>query len=146
MQTIRCAAFTKTALRYLVPILSVGLSIPAAQAADTQTAPQHVLSLNEVRQDVAKQSATRQANEIAIDDFFALPRVKKTLAASGVDAEHIRRSVALLDDKEQAAMAARAYSATQDIAGGDLTEGQVTLVILAAIGFAFLTVLVLAFK
>lgn len=129
----------RTAARYLVPILAFTLSIPA-QAAD------HVLSLDQVRQDLAKQNSARQTNEAAINDFFSQPRVQKTLAASGVSADHIRRSAALLDDKEQAAFAARAVAANERIVGGDLTEAQVTLVILAAIGFAFLTVLVLAFK
>ena len=95
---------------------------------------------------MARQSATRQANETAIADFFALPKVQKTLAASGMDAERIRQSASLLDDKEQSQLAARAFTAREQISGGDLTEAQVSLVILAAIGFAFLTVLVLAFK
>jgi hypothetical protein len=115
--------------------------LPAAQAE-----PEHVLSLDDVRQDVAKQNATRQANETAIDSFFALPKVRKTLAASGVNAERIRQSASLLNDKEQSELAARAFSASEQIAGGDLTEAQVTLVILAAVGFAFMTILILAFK
>lgn len=132
---------TQTARFAQAALLAFAIAIPTLQAE-----PAHVLPLDEVRKDVAKQSATRQANETAIDDFFALPRVQKTLAVSGVSAEHIRRSAALLDDKEQAAFAARAASARDQIAGGDLTEAQVTLVILGAIGFAFMTVLILAFK
>jgi hypothetical protein len=145
---IQTAIYTRTrrAAKYLVPVLSIALSTPMARAEDTKAVADHVLSLDQVRQDVAKQSNARQANEAAIDDFFALPRVQKTLAASGVSAEHIRRSAALLDDKEQAAFAARAASAHEQLAGGDLTEAQVTLVILGAIGFAFMTVLILAFK
>jgi hypothetical protein len=95
---------------------------------------------------VAKQSAARQANEAAIDEFLANPKVQKTLAISGVSADHVRHSAALLDDKEQAAFAARAATANEQIAGGDLTESQVTLVILGAILFVFMSVLILAFK
>lgn len=131
----------RKAARYLVPVLTLALSIPSAQAADD-----HVLSLDQVRQDLAKHSSARQANEAAINDFFSLPRVQKTLTVSGVNADHIRRSAALLDDKEQAAFAARATSASEQIVGGDLTEAQTTLVILGAIGFAFLAVLIIAFK
>lgn len=138
MQTIRCAV--------LIPLLTFAVSISAVQAADTKAAPQHVLSIDQVRQDLAKQSASRQANEAAIDDFFANPKVQKTLSVSGMSAEHVRRAAALLDDKEQASFAARTLSARDQIAGGDLTEAQVTLVILGAIGFAFMTVLILAFK
>jgi hypothetical protein len=132
------------ARRYLPPILALALAIPSAQAGDTT--PQHVLSLDQIRQDLVKQSAARESNEAAIAEFFALPRVQKTLTASGINPDRIRRSVSLLDDKEQAELAARASTATNQIVGGDLTEAQVTLVILAAVGFAYLTVLILAFK
>lgn len=138
-QLDRCA-LAKT-LRCFAPIVTLMFLIPAAQAE-----PKHVLSLDEVRQDVIRQNAARQANETAIDEFFSLPKVQKTLAASGMNAERIRQSASLLDDREQAELAARAFSASEQIAGGDLTEAQVTLVILAAVGFAYLTVLILAFK
>lgn len=140
MTQIHRCSFAK-ALRCFAPIATLIFLIPAAQAE-----PKHVLSLDEVRQDVVRQSDVRQANETAIEEFFALPKVQKTLAASGMNAERIRQSASLLDDKEKAELAARASSAREQIAGGDLTEAQVTLVILAAIGFAFLTVLILAFK
>jgi len=134
MKTARC-------LRLVLPLFAFAFTLPSTQAA-----PDHVLSLDQVRQDVAKQSATRQANEAAIDEFLANPKVQKTLAVSGVSADHVRQSAALLDDKEQAAFAARAATASEQIAGGDLTEAQVSLVILGAILFAFMAVLILAFK
>ena len=131
MTQIHRRALAKT-LRCLAPIATMIFLLPAAQAG-----PKHVLSLDEVRQDVARQSATRQANETAIADFFSLPKVQKTLAASGMNAERIRQSASLLDDNEQAELAARASTASEQIAGGDLTEAQVTLVILAAVPTPF---------
>ena len=109
-------------------------------------ADDHVLPLSELHDAISQASATREANRAAIDHFFSEPRVETTLKNAGIDVRQVQRQAALLSDEEQARLAAKVRDANRQIAGGELKDSQVTLIIMAIALFAFLAVLVLAFK
>lgn len=133
------------ALRQAITAVLIALVLPAAVAADTRNTA-HVLPIGELRADVARANAEHQANRAAIDRFFSSDRVVSTLQASGMAPDRIRASVSLLNERELADLAARVNSAEAQIVGGELTNAQVTLVILAITVFAYMALLILAFK
>jgi hypothetical protein len=126
--------------------LLVALTLAALLGGPVARADEHVLSLSDLHRDLSQSAAARQANSDAIDHFLASPRVQKTLKAVGTDSDQLRRAASLLDDREKEELAARARAAEADVVGGELSDAQTTLIILAVVGFAFLSVLVLAFK
>ena len=128
-------------VQQITAVIAAALLMPCAVRADD-----HVLPLSELHGAVAQASADRQANRAAIDHFFSEPRVESTLRNVGLNVNQLRQSAALLSDEEQAQLASRVRSAQQEIAGGELKDSQITLIILAVAAFAFLAVLVLAFK
>jgi hypothetical protein len=88
----------------------------------------------------------RDSNRTAIDRFFALPKVQSVLKDAGFNADQVRRATAVMSDDEQARLSARIHAAESDIAGGELKDSQITLIILAITFFAFCAILILAFK
>jgi hypothetical protein len=72
--------------------------------------------------------------------------VENTLKNAGIDPRQVQRQATLLSDEDQARLAAKVRSTEQQIAGGELKDSQVSLIILAVTLFAFTAVLVLAFK
>lgn len=118
----------------------------AVLCASAVRADDHVVPLSDLHNAIAQSSTQRDANRAAIDHFFSQPRVRATLKDAGIDAAQVQRQALLLSDEEQSQLAARARAADAQISGGELKDSQVTLIILSVTLFAFLAVLVLAFK
>lgn len=130
-----------SALKCFLGFVGVVLfSTSAARAAD------HVLTLPELRADISRASAARDADRVTINRFFSQPRVEATLQKAGINVSELRLTTSSLSDQEQAQLAARVRNAQSDLAAGELKDSQVTLIIMAVALFAFLAVLVLAFK
>lgn len=124
----------------------VSVTITAGLVTTPVAAQEHVLSLSELHGAISQAAADRHANRAAIDHFFSGAQVRAALKTAGMDANHVRQAATLLDDREQAELAAKARAVESDIAGGELSDAQISLIILAVAGFCYMTVLVLAFK
>lgn len=133
-KTLRFPQFVAAALTILL------LPVSVVRADD------HVLSLSEIRGEISQQADQRRANAEAITRFFSLPQVEDTLKTAGVDVGRLQASVSLLSDEERADLASRTLAVEDDITGGELTQAQQTLVILAIAGWAFIAILVIAFN
>lgn len=115
-------------------------------AAMPALADKHVLTIEQLRTDLTQAASTRLAQQATLDGFFSLPRVQTTLRNAGVDVEQIRTATYLMGDEEKSKLAARVSAAQSAIVGGELSNSQVTLIILAIAGFCYLAVLILAFQ
>jgi hypothetical protein len=126
--------------------LTLCLAMLNLAAMSTAAADNHVMSTADVQDALRRAGATRQGNQADLDHFLAQQKVKDTLRNAGISTESVREKASLLSDDELSILAAKARSAERDVAGGELKDSQVSLIILAVAAFAFLTVLVLAFK
>jgi hypothetical protein len=134
--------FARSTARHYLALITALLTL----GTSTLTAQDHVLPLSELHRQVANTTASQQADQAAIQSFFAGQRVRDTLRKAGMDSEGMARSAALLDTGEQAELASRIRAANDQMAGGELKDSQVTLIIMCVAAFAILTVFILAFK
>jgi hypothetical protein len=132
--------------RSIVRIYRKGLAALVLSTMSTAAADNHVMCTADVQSALRRAGATRQGNQADLDHFLAQQKVRDTLKNAGISTESVREKASLLSDDELSTLAAKARSAERDVAGGQLKDAQVTLIILAVAGFAFLAVLVLAFK
>jgi hypothetical protein len=109
-------------------------------------AQEHIVSPTDLRNDLRQATAARQTNLADVNHFFASDRVQQVLKTSRMDGEKIQKAIPFLSDQELSNLAAKTRGAEKDLAAGELTNAQISLIILAVAAYAFLTVLVLAFK
>ena len=94
-------------------------------------AEEHVVPPEELGQIVSSASSVRQANSVKVDRLFASEQVRQSLASMRIDAEKVRAAASLLTDEELAELAARADRLDRDVAGGALTNQQLTYIVIA---------------
>ncbi len=93
-------------------------------------AQQHVVSLNELKEDSAKPAQVRHSNEQAIRGLLGSAAGQKALQAAGVDYQKVDKAVAQLSDEEAARLATRARQAQKDFAAGTLSDRDLLWIIL----------------
>jgi hypothetical protein len=106
-------------------------------------AQSHVVSPNELHQQVVTTSRVRQENVEQIDRFFSSPLAQKALRDHRIDAKQVKTAVSQLSDEELARVAARTEKAQRDFAAGAITDH---LLILIVIVIAVVLIAVLAAK
>ena len=133
-------ALDRTTVRTLVALIATTLTIGTSTAA----AENHVLPLQELRQELAQVNAGQRANQNDIQRFFSEPRVRDTLKSVGIDSLSVARSATLLSPEEQATLASRVRTMEQQIIGGQMNDGQVTLLILCGTAVVLTAIITLA--
>jgi hypothetical protein len=93
-------------------------------------AQQHVVSLNELKEDSAKPAQVRHSNEQAIRDLLGSAAGQKALQSAGVDYQKVDKAVGQLSDEEAARLATRARQAQKDFAAGTLSDRDLLWIIL----------------
>jgi hypothetical protein len=93
-------------------------------------AQQHVVSLNELKEDSAKPAQVRHSNEQAIRGLLGSAAGQKALQAAGVDYQKVDKAVGQLSDEEAARLATRARQAQKDFAAGTLSDRDLLWIIL----------------
>jgi hypothetical protein len=106
-------------------------------------AQSHVVSPNELHQQVVTSSRIRQQNVEQIDRFFSSPLAQRALRDHRIDAKQVKTAVSQLSDEELARVAARTEKAQTDFAAGAITDH---LLILIVIVIAVVLIAVLAAK
>lgn len=91
----------------------------------------HVVSINELRGDVAQSAATRKANEAAVRKFLSSDRAQQALKSAHLDVRRVDKAVAQLNDDELARLAAKAEKAEADFAAGNLSDRDLLLILVA---------------
>jgi len=125
-----------------VAMIAVVLTLSSSQAAEVK----HVVGITEYHAAIVDSRVARGANEAVIERFFSEPKVNAVLASSGFSSERLIAHVMTLSDADLARLAGKIRPVEADVRAGELKDAQVTLIIMAVAAFAFLSVLVLAFK
>lgn len=102
------------------------LHTPSLQAAQA-----HVVSPAGLQQATVSVARTRQQNITKVEKFFSSERAEKTLKSAHLDPIQIKKAVPSLSDQELARLASRADKAQKDFAAGDLTNQQITYILIA---------------
>jgi hypothetical protein len=109
-------------------------------------AQEHIVSPTDLRNDLRQATTAREENLADVNHFFASDRVQQVLKTSRMDGERVQKAIPFLSDQELSTLATKTRGAEKDLAAGELSNAQISLIILAVAAYAFLTVLVLAFK
>jgi hypothetical protein len=98
---------------------------PSVIAAD------HVVSTSDLQQEILKVSESRQTNLAKVQEFFSSSSAQKALRNSKIDIGKIKSAIPLLTNDELARLAAQTEKIQKDVAGGSLTNQQITYIIIA---------------
>ncbi len=123
----------------LATSLAALLALFAALPSQAQT---HVVTRNEMREQLRAASAERQANLSRIDRALSTDAAAQALAAARVDPAQVRHAVSTLSDEELARLAARIDPANFTGSGINLSNQQVTIIIVGIILIVLVAVLV----
>jgi hypothetical protein len=111
----------------------VATSFIALGAPTVASAQDHVVSPKELQKDVAKQSKTRQENEVRLARILATPEAREALQKAGVDYKTVQKGVRTLSDAELAQLAARAEKGQSDFAAGAISLREWIIILVAII-------------
>lgn len=131
-------------VRLLATILiAYGVLCPDRSLAQER---QHVVSLEQLSSDVARPSATRQANEAAVRQLFSSDQAQQALKSANIDYAKVDKAIGQLSDEDLVKMAERSREAQQNFAAGragSLTDRDLLIIIVIAL---LVLVLVLALR
>lgn len=91
---------------------------------------QHVVSLDELKQDVARPAEVRQANEAAVKNLLSSENGQKALKSASLDLQKVDKAVSQLSDADLAKLAERSREAQKDFAAGHLSDRDLLWIIL----------------
>jgi len=98
-------------------LLLTGLTIGVSQSVLGQE-KEHAVSTQDLRKDVQKASADRQANDAAIRELLSTEQGQKALKSTGADFTKVNQAVSQLSDEDAARLAAHSRAVQKDIAAG----------------------------
>ena len=121
-------------------VLALGLAAaPSRVAAQDKD---HVVSLDELKSDAAKPSATREANEAAVRHLLQGEAGQQALKQAKVDYAKVDKAISTLSDDDLATVAEKSRQADHDFAAGGLSQ---TLIIVIVLIVILIVVLALVF-
>ena len=121
-------------LSLLIPVLLVLPTVLPAQ--------DHVVPPAELREAIVTASEKRQRDLGTVREFFGSEAAKEVLGTARMDLHRVENAVATLDNAELAALAARAAQVQKDFAAGQLTNQQLTYIVIALAAAVLVLVLV----
>lgn len=128
-------SLTKLIARIAAPAaLSVLLIAPSCMHAQAAAADQdHIVSSQNLQQQVETSSATRQKNIDTLNEFVSTPTAIKAMHDAKIDPQQVKSAIPSLSDKDLANLSARATKANSDFSAGYIGPGMFTLIILAVV-------------
>lgn len=94
---------------------------------------EHVVSAQELQEDVATSAKARQANEAKLEQFLETPAARAAMRETGVDYRTVSKGVSTLSGAELAQLAARTDKAQADFSAGLLGFAELLLIAIAVI-------------
>jgi pyruvate/2-oxoglutarate dehydrogenase complex dihydrolipoamide acyltransferase (E2) component len=122
-------------------LVLAGFSILGAPSLHAQEAD-HAVSPQDLRQDLQKAAAARQANEAAVRQLLSTPAAQKAMKSMNVDYKKVEQAVGQLSDQDLANMAARSRQIQNDFAAGDLTNRDLLIIMLFIVALILIIVAV----
>ncbi len=121
----------------LVTSLTIGASRPASGQEK-----EHAVSTQDLRKDVQKASADRQANEAAIRELLSTEQGQKAVKSAGADFTKVNQAVSQLSDEDAARLAAQSRAVQKDIAAGRLDDRDLLIIIVCIAALVLIIVAV----
>ena len=122
-------------------LLLTGLTIGVSQSVLGQE-KEHAVSTQDLRKDVQKASADRQANDAAIRELLSTEQGQKALKSTGADFTKVNQAVSQLSDEDAARLAAQSRAVEKDIAAGNFTDRDILIVIVCIAALVLIIVAV----
>jgi len=119
-----------------VCLVAVGSPPLRAQQKD------HAVSSDQLRIDVQKSLATRQANEAAVREMFASEAGKKALDSAGIDYHKVDQAISQVNDEDLARMADRSHEVQKDFAAGRMSDRDLIIILLVAVALILIIIAV----
>jgi hypothetical protein len=122
----------------LLAVCQVAVGSPPVRAQQKD----HAVSADQLRSDVQKSAATRQANEAAVRDMFANEAGKKTLNSAGIDYQKVDQAISQVNDEDLARMADRSREVQKDFAAGRMSDRDLIIILLVAVALILIIIAV----
>jgi hypothetical protein len=120
-------------------VLGMGFGLPAK--AQTQEKQQHVVTSEELSQQVARPAEARQANEDAVRHLLSSDAGQNALKSANVEYERVDKAIGQLSDEEVAKLADRSRQAESDFAAGAISAKTLAYIILAVVVIVVIVVI-----
>lgn len=115
-------------LHAVVPAaLIVLMSCPSDLLA--QSAEEHIVSSQNLQQQLQTSSAMRQQNIETLKTFMSTPQAEKAMRDAKIDPVQVQKAIPTLSDQELANLSSRATDAQQKFSAGVLGTSTLTLII-----------------
>jgi hypothetical protein len=101
---------------------------------------QHVVSLNELKQDAARPAESRQADEAAVKSLLSSEDGQKALKSAHLDLKEVDTAVSQLSNEDLAKLAERSRQAQSEFAAGTLSNRDLLWIILIIVGVLLLAI------
>jgi len=113
--------------------VALAMAFGATAKAQTQEKQQHVVTSDELSQQVARPAETRQANEEAVRHLLSSDAGQNALKSANVDYQRVDKAIGQLSDEEVAKLAERSRQAESDFAAGAISAKTLAYIILATV-------------
>jgi hypothetical protein len=113
--------------------VTLGMGFGASAKAQTQEKQQHVVTTDELSQEVAQPGETRQSNEEAVRHLLSSDAGQNALKSANVDYARVDKAIGQLSDEEVARLAERSRQAEGDFAAGAISAKTLAYIILAVV-------------
>jgi hypothetical protein len=91
---------------------------------------QHVVTLDELKKDVARPAEVRHADESAVRNLLSTDNGQKALKSANLDLQKVDKAVSQLSDEDLRKLAERSRQAQKDLAAGRLSDRDLLWIIL----------------
>ena len=125
----------------LCTLVILVVTLPLPQNALAQ---EHVVSAADLHRDILAAAQAREGNQDKVLKFFSSDQAKKALQSANLPYERVQKAVSQLSDEELARLAARTENVRKDFAAGNLTNQQITYIIIALATAVIILIIVVA--
>ncbi len=101
------------------------------------------ISVEELQQEAAAATRTREQNRTTVQNFLATAQAEQALRAAHLNVKQVRSADSSLSDEDLAKLAARAENAQKDLAAGALSERDLLLIL---VGIAVIILIIVAVR
>jgi hypothetical protein len=122
--------------------LALGLGGTCPAMAQGRDDSQHVVSLDELKQQTATPAEARAKDEAAVRHLLSSDVGQEALKSAHVEYRQVDKAIAQLDNQELARLAARSRQAESDFAAGFISAKTLAYIILALVVIIVIAVLV----
>jgi len=116
-------------LQAVAPAVLIVLASYTAGILAQTTSEDHIVSSQQLQQNLQTASATRQKNVETVTKFMSSPLAEKAMRDAKIDPVQVQKAIPTLSDQELTNLSARATDAQQKFSAGALSNNMLTLII-----------------